>query len=152
MHTVLFCFALVRLCRQNFNSWFIWFIHWHSTRLIRWHYTPKCRWAETASWHYRTDSMFAPSQWETALLCNDVSHWLRASIESALALPEVDNRHKKTDTRTIFPQQEAYLHMYLVTRCVLVTPHGVRYLRQQRECIRIYRLQNGGHFVQASMH
>ena len=30
------------------------------------------------------DSRFAPSQWETALLCNDVSHWLGASPESAL--------------------------------------------------------------------
>ena len=29
-------------------------------------------------------SRFAPSQWETALLCNDVSHWLDASLESAL--------------------------------------------------------------------
>ena len=27
---------------------------------------------------------FAPSQWETALLCNDVSHWLGASLELAL--------------------------------------------------------------------
>ena len=27
--------------------------------------------------------MFASSQWETALLCNDVSHWLGASLESA---------------------------------------------------------------------
>ena len=26
----------------------------------------------------RADSRFAPSQWETALLCNDVSHWLSA--------------------------------------------------------------------------
>ena len=32
----------------------------------------------------RADSMFVPSQWETALLCNDVSHWLGASLESAL--------------------------------------------------------------------
>ena len=32
----------------------------------------------------RDDSRFAPSQWETALLCNDVSHWLGASLESAL--------------------------------------------------------------------
>ena len=41
-------------------------------------------------WHtliaYRADSRFAPSQWETALLCNDVSHWLSASLESALSL------------------------------------------------------------------
>ena len=32
----------------------------------------------------RADSRFAPSQWETALLRNDVSHWLGASLESAL--------------------------------------------------------------------
>ena len=27
---------------------------------------------------------FAPSQWETALLCNDVSHWLGVRLESAV--------------------------------------------------------------------
>ena len=32
----------------------------------------------------RDHSRFAPSQWEMALLCNDVSHWLGASLESAL--------------------------------------------------------------------
>ena len=31
----------------------------------------------------RADSRFAPSQWETALLCNNASHWLGASLESA---------------------------------------------------------------------
>ena len=30
------------------------------------------------------DSRFAPSQWETSLLCNDVSHWPGASLESVL--------------------------------------------------------------------
>ena len=35
---------------------------------------------------YRADSRFAPSQWETALHCNNVSHWLGASLESALFL------------------------------------------------------------------
>ena len=36
--------------------------------------------------HYihRADSRFAPSQWETALLCNDISHWLSASLALAL--------------------------------------------------------------------
>ena len=29
-------------------------------------------------------SRFAPSQWETALLCDDVSHWLGTSLDSAL--------------------------------------------------------------------
>ena len=33
---------------------------------------------------YRADSRFAPSQWEAALLCNDISHRLAASIESAV--------------------------------------------------------------------
>ena len=32
----------------------------------------------------RDDSRFAPSQWVTALLCNDISHWLGASLESGL--------------------------------------------------------------------
>ena len=32
----------------------------------------------------RADSGFAPSQWETALLCNDVSHWLCARLELAM--------------------------------------------------------------------
>ena len=33
----------------------------------------------------RAGSRFAPSQWETPLLCNDVSHWLDGSLESALS-------------------------------------------------------------------
>ena len=32
----------------------------------------------------RADSRFALSQWETALLYNDVSYWLGASLESAM--------------------------------------------------------------------
>ena len=35
---------------------------------------------------FRADSRFEPSQWETALLCNDVSHWLSAHLVSALWL------------------------------------------------------------------
>ena len=35
---------------------------------------------------YRADSRFAPCQWETALLCNSVSHWLGVSLESALGV------------------------------------------------------------------
>ena len=30
---------------------------------------------------FRADYRFAPSQWETALLCNDISHWLGANLE-----------------------------------------------------------------------
>ena len=35
----------------------------------------------------RADFRFAFNQWETALLCNDVSHWLGASLESAHGSP-----------------------------------------------------------------
>ena len=34
----------------------------------------------------RAESRFAPSQWETVLLCNNVSHWVGASLESALIM------------------------------------------------------------------
>ena len=34
----------------------------------------------------RADSRFAPSQWETVLLYNDVSHWLGTNLESALKM------------------------------------------------------------------
>ena len=34
---------------------------------------------------FRAESRFAPSQWETVLLCNDASHWLGANQESARA-------------------------------------------------------------------
>ena len=34
----------------------------------------------------RADSRYAPSQWETVVLCNDVSHWLGANLKSALIL------------------------------------------------------------------
>ena len=33
----------------------------------------------------RDDSSFPPSQWETLLLCNDVSHWLGPNLESVLS-------------------------------------------------------------------
>ena len=32
-------------------------------------------------WAQNSNSMFNPSQWETALLCNEVSHWLGAKLE-----------------------------------------------------------------------
>ena len=34
--------------------------------------------------YMQADSRFAPSQWEKMLQSNVVSHWLRASLESAL--------------------------------------------------------------------
>ena len=37
------------------------------------------------SYPVRADSRFAPTQWETALLCNGVSQWLCVSLEPALS-------------------------------------------------------------------
>ena len=34
----------------------------------------------------RADSRVAPSQWETLLLCNAISHWLGANLESGLSI------------------------------------------------------------------
>ena len=36
----------------------------------------------------QADSKFASSQWDTVLFCNDASHWLGASIESALRISQ----------------------------------------------------------------
>ena len=35
-------------------------------------------------WGIRADFKFVPSEWETALLCNDISRWLGSNLESAL--------------------------------------------------------------------
>ena len=40
---------------------------------------PSRKFGETVA-YTRADSMFAPSQWETKFLCNDVSHWLSAGL------------------------------------------------------------------------
>ena len=39
--------------------------------------------------YLRADSRFAPSQWQTVLLCSNVSHWLGTNLESALYLVQV---------------------------------------------------------------
>ena len=47
----------------------------------------KCTWTcpyNVFRYYTRTDSTFAPSQWEKALLCNDVSYWLGASLVSVM--------------------------------------------------------------------
>ena len=42
-------------------------------------------------YRFRANSRLAPSRWETALLCNDVSHWVGTSLESALRLHHLGN-------------------------------------------------------------
>ena len=40
------------------------------------------------------ESRFAPSQWETSLQCNAVSHWLDANLESYLCLRPANERRR----------------------------------------------------------
>ena len=56
----------------------------HSSRMKSYRLLRFC-----SSARLRADYRFAPSQWETALLCNNVSHWLGASLESALATDDL---------------------------------------------------------------
>ena len=46
----------------------------------------------------RADSMFVPSQWGTLLLCDNVSHWLGASLQSALSRDINFKHHIGPDT------------------------------------------------------
>ena len=57
------------------------------------------------SHRYKTqhiDARFEPHQWETAPHCNGVSHWLGASLESALLKPGHDGRHCREDILRCF--------------------------------------------------
>ena len=56
-------------------------------RLV-WHYCSRrfCNPPSNRTGINKADFRFAPNQWETALLSNDVSHWLGTSLESALSV------------------------------------------------------------------
>ena len=61
-----------------------WHFRHHFTEQIK-HQVVLLWWSWFGWLHYsRADSRFVPSQWETLFLCNDVSNWLGASLESAL--------------------------------------------------------------------
>ena len=52
--------------------------------------------------YYKADFRFAPSQLETALLCNDASHRLGASLESALYYPPHENDFMSSGALAIY--------------------------------------------------
>ena len=54
------------------------------TSILFWDVNDPLSRLKSSAWRERADSRFAPSQWETPLLCNVGSHWLGASLESAL--------------------------------------------------------------------
>ena len=49
---------------------------------------------------YMAYTRFAPSLWETALLCNDISHWLGTSLESALGYFSVNVPDRSVESRS----------------------------------------------------
>ena len=59
-------------------------VHCHSLQMIECEMDENCHITHSHNSKVRADSRFMPSQWETALLCNEVSNWLGASLEFAL--------------------------------------------------------------------
>ena len=51
-------------------------------RLPNWTWEESCKYWKSPL--YRDQSRYAPSQWETSLQCNDVSHWLGAFLDWSL--------------------------------------------------------------------
>ena len=71
--------------------------HYHNScdiiiNLDKWEQYSSCFDVHVIRWcHNRADSRLAPSQWETSLQSNAVSHWLGANLESALNNDYYDN-------------------------------------------------------------
>ena len=74
----LWCYCNIKVHQPELSI----FLCWCSPNLV---WSPAVSEVELRS-NLRADSRFAPSQWEMALICNDISHWLGASLESALKL------------------------------------------------------------------
>ena len=90
--------------------------------------------------HHRADSMFAPSQRETSLQSNAVSHWLSANLESAAPLSQtrmisipLRNTCLRTeiDSRYIVKQSPKYNEASSSTK---VKRAGRCWLQQKRWC------------------
>ena len=59
--------------------------------------------------HNRSESWFVPNQWETASLCNDISHRLGASLESA---QDLHNDYNSFNTANIILQNFSAICMF----------------------------------------
>ena len=80
---------------------------------------------------YRADSRFVPSQWDTVLLCNDVSHWMGASLQSACySMALMNAKQHKPSELTSHPI--AHIHSWAMASIVsilektdgVITQHG----------------------------
>ena len=56
----------------------------------------------------RAGPRLAPSQWETSLQCNDVSHWLGSNLEPALIMPDYGRKHNMPNTRHLVVNEQLY--------------------------------------------
>ena len=65
-------------------------------------------WEPLCCWH-RADSRLVPSQWETSLQSNTVSHWLGANLESALWHEPLSQAMLVTESRPSLPKHAASL-------------------------------------------
>ena len=99
----------------------------------------------------RADYRFAPSQWETALLCNDVSHWLGASLESALCMSYLyenfccmNGISIVTKTAAVHPEKHA--HSFTVVQQILpVSFRKQRWRQCLQNCISTSTFANVSH-------
>ena len=82
-----------------------------------WVYSLICCTGHRHSLYYRADSRCAPSQWETALLCNDVSHWLGASLESALYSHIIIGHVIRRPHCTVHPMNYVPCSCFVVSCC-----------------------------------
>ena len=81
-----------RLSKQSWGWWFEmpWCPIWHHCNAVPikqdmlTNVTNCAHYSESPSITLRDDSVFAPSQWEMALHCNAISHWLGTYTESSL--------------------------------------------------------------------
>ena len=71
---------------------------------------------------FRADFRFAPSQWETALLCNDVSYWLGASLDSALLLLR---KHQLRRNKLVDHSYNDIYQIFIWSGNTRAKPHGV---------------------------
>ena len=78
----------------------------------------------------RTDSRFAPSQWETSLQSNAVSHWLRANLESALQYDVILAQFQRPDctsfhyVNTLRPRQNGRHFADDIFKCIFFNEYA----------------------------
>ena len=81
-----FGFPISFLNHRDSASWKSWYLPNYQSIIYKWRWYGVLSSLLSCVGSIRADSRFAPRQWETALLCNDVSHWLGANLKSALGM------------------------------------------------------------------